>query len=38
VAWEESMAMDPPDGFVPIDRRRYGDSWITLLRYEPAAG
>ena len=31
IVWEESAAMDPPDGFTRIDKRKYGDTWITLL-------
>ena len=31
VVWEEATAMDPPPGFTLIDRRRYGDTWVTLL-------
>ena len=38
VIWEERSAMEPPDGFVLIDRRRYGDSWITLLRHGACEG
>lgn len=32
IVWEESSAMDAPDGFTRIDKRKYGDTWITLLR------
>lgn len=32
IVWEESAAMDPPDGFTRIDKRKYGDTWITVLR------
>jgi len=32
VVWEESSAMDAPDGFTRIDKRKYGDTWITLLQ------
>lgn len=31
IVWEESAAMDPPDGFTRIDKRKYGDTWITFL-------
>lgn len=32
VVWEESAAMDAPDGFARTDRRKYGDTHVTLLR------
>ncbi|SMX40651.1 16S rRNA (guanine(966)-N(2))-methyltransferase RsmD [Maliponia aquimaris] len=32
VVWEESAAQEAPTGFAVEDSRRYGDSWITLLR------
>lgn len=31
VVWEEAYPMDPPDGFYLIDRRKYGDTHVTLL-------
>lgn len=31
IVWEESAPMDPPDGFLRTDKRKYGDTWITLL-------
>lgn len=31
VVWEESAAMDPPEGFIRTDKRKYGDTWITML-------
>jgi 16S rRNA (guanine966-N2)-methyltransferase len=31
VVWEENAPMPPPAGFAPLDQRRYGDTWITLL-------
>ncbi|MGR3510646.1 MAG: 16S rRNA (guanine(966)-N(2))-methyltransferase RsmD [Sulfitobacter sp.] len=31
VVWEENAAMDAPDGFARLDKRKYGDTWITLL-------
>jgi len=34
VVWEESAAQPAPPGFVPLDARRYGETWITLLRRE----
>lgn len=30
--WEEASPMDPPEGFTRIDKRKYGDTWITLLQ------
>ncbi|WP_341368008.1 16S rRNA (guanine(966)-N(2))-methyltransferase RsmD [Yoonia sp. BS5-3] len=35
IVWEESRAQIAPPGFVSLDQRRYGDTWISLLRYEP---
>ncbi len=32
IVWEEGAPMLPPPGFHPLDQRRYGDSWVTLLR------
>ena len=31
VVWEEGAPMEPPPGFALLDRRRYGDTWVTLL-------
>ncbi|AVO38871.1 16S rRNA (guanine(966)-N(2))-methyltransferase RsmD [Pukyongiella litopenaei] len=31
VVWEESTEMAPPEGFALEDRRRYGDTHVTLL-------
>ncbi len=31
VVWEESADVSPPDGLVPLDERRYGDTRIHLL-------
>ncbi|MDO5528051.1 MAG: 16S rRNA (guanine(966)-N(2))-methyltransferase RsmD [Paracoccus sp. (in: a-proteobacteria)] len=36
IVWEESAAMPPPPGFVPVDQRRYGESWVTMLDYAPS--
>jgi 16S rRNA (guanine966-N2)-methyltransferase len=33
VVWEESRAQIAPVGFRVLDQRRYGDSWVTFLRY-----
>ncbi len=31
ILWEESTPMPSPDGFTPVEHRRYGDTVITLL-------
>ncbi|MGB7242721.1 MAG: 16S rRNA (guanine(966)-N(2))-methyltransferase RsmD [Sulfitobacter sp.] len=31
IVWEENAPMDPPDGFSLVDRRKYGDTHVTLL-------
>ena len=31
IVWEENAAMDAPDGFKRLDKRKYGDTWVTLL-------
>lgn len=31
VVWEESAPMDAPDGFTRTDRRKFGDTHVTLL-------
>jgi 16S rRNA (guanine966-N2)-methyltransferase len=30
--WEEGAALSPPQGFEQLDQRRYGDTFVTLLR------
>lgn len=35
LVWEEGSAPAPPAGFDLLDQRRYGDTWVTLLK--PAA-
>lgn len=32
IVWEENTAMDAPEGFTRLDKRKYGDTWITLLQ------
>lgn len=32
VVWEEATAPDLPAGLAPVDRRRYGDTTVTLAR------
>lgn len=31
VVWEESAPMEPPEGFLLLDQRAYGDTHITLM-------
>ncbi|NDV99173.1 16S rRNA (guanine(966)-N(2))-methyltransferase RsmD [Salipiger sp. PrR002] len=31
IVWEESSPQDAPEGFAPLDTRRYGDTTVTLL-------
>ena len=33
IVWEESSAQIAPAGFTGLDQRRYGDSWVSFLRY-----
>jgi len=33
IVWEENTEKDAPLGFEMLDRRRYGDSWVHMLRY-----
>lgn len=35
IVWEESRAQIAPVGFASLDQRRYGDTWISFLRYDP---
>ncbi|MEL6233585.1 MAG: 16S rRNA (guanine(966)-N(2))-methyltransferase RsmD [Pseudomonadota bacterium] len=32
IVWEEAAPQDPPDWADPLDQRRYGETWVTLLR------
>lgn len=32
VVWEENAPQIPPEGFTQIDQRRYGETWVTLMR------
>lgn len=32
--WEENQPQIAPAGFMRLDQRRYGDSWVTFLRYQ----
>ena len=31
VVWEEGAAMDAPEGFAPVDQRKFGTSHVTLI-------
>ncbi|MBF9030734.1 16S rRNA (guanine(966)-N(2))-methyltransferase RsmD [Rhodobacterales bacterium HKCCE3408] len=35
VAWEEGVEVTVPAGFDVLDRRRYGDTWVTILEAHP---
>ena len=35
VVWEDATAQLPPEGFLACDQRRYGQTWITLLKVKP---
>lgn len=32
IVWEENSPRIPPQGFTLLDQRRYGETWVTLLR------
>jgi 16S rRNA (guanine966-N2)-methyltransferase len=34
VVWEEAGEQDAPTGFSKLDARRYGETWVTVLRFE----
>lgn len=34
IVWEEATAQIAPPGFTGLDQRRYGDTWITVLRHD----
>jgi 16S rRNA (guanine966-N2)-methyltransferase len=38
IVWEEGQAPAAPAGFTMLDQRRYGETWITLMRVEPPPG
>ena len=38
IVWEENAPQSAPPGFAPLDTRRYGDTWLTLLRYGDTGG
>ncbi len=31
IVWEENAAMTPPAGYAPLDQRRFGSTYVTLL-------
>lgn len=33
IVWEESQAQIAPASFTSLDQRRYGDTWVSFLRY-----
>ena len=35
IVWEESNPVNPPNGFTVLDARKYGDTTITMLTYNP---
>lgn len=35
IVWEESRAQIAPAGFTSLDQRRYGDTWVSFMRYQP---
>ena len=36
VVWEEGSEQAAPDGFELLDARKYGDTWVHILRYSAA--
>ena len=36
IVWEENAPMNAPEGFERIDKRKYGDTHVTLLRHAMA--
>jgi len=34
IVWEESTAQPAPRGFIRLDSRKYGDTWVTFLKAE----
>jgi 16S rRNA (guanine966-N2)-methyltransferase len=32
VVWEEATAQPAPPGFVPLDQRKYGDTFVTFMQ------
>lgn len=38
IVWEENAPQPAPPGFAPGDQRRYGDTWVTILRHAAENG
>ena len=36
IVWEETRGQIAPEGFVMLDQKRYGDTWVTFMRYAQA--
>lgn len=36
IVWEENTPQIASVGFTALDQRRYGDTWVTFMRYEAA--
>jgi 16S rRNA (guanine966-N2)-methyltransferase len=34
IVWEENQPQIAPVGFAALDQRRYGESWVTVLRHQ----
>lgn len=34
IVWEECRAQIAPAGFTSLDQRRYGDTWVNLMRHQ----
>ena len=34
IVWEENRAQIAPPGFTSLDQRRYGETWVSFLRYD----
>ena len=35
IVWEEGAALSPPAGFAACDQRRYGETFVTILKVAP---
>lgn len=35
IIWEENAPMLPPQGFALLDQRKYGDTYVSIIRAEP---
>ena len=34
IVWEENAQQVAPDGFTQLDARKYGDTWVHILKYD----